>query len=81
MTKNMTRKKKAKRPEQEGDVIGISHATGAIPHANIIPGGHPRGIEIERDRDQGLDDVPQGSGATSIDMGAGGEGNAVKRRH
>jgi len=76
----MPNKKKSKRPEQEGDVIGISHAKGPIPHGNIIPGGHPRGVEIERARDQGLDDVPQGTGATSIDMGAGGEGNAVRRR-
>ena len=71
-------KKSANQPEQEGDVLGISHATASIPRNNVGKGGHPEGIEIDTHKSGGSD-VPQRSGATSIDMGAGGEGNAIKR--
>jgi hypothetical protein len=64
-------------PEQPGDILGISHATGQIPHEHVRPGGHPEGIDV-RDPDA-TRDLPQTPGATSIDMGAGGEGNAIKR--
>jgi hypothetical protein len=74
--------KKSKKPEQEGDVLGISHATGSIPHTNVPTGGHPQGIEIEpnQGRASASGSTPQRSGATGIDMGAGGEGTDVARK-
>ena len=73
----MPRKKK-ERQMQEGDVLGISNATGDIPRATPDRSGNPRGIELDEDR-PGSRDVGQSSGATSIDIGSGGEGNSVKR--
>ena len=75
----MSRRKR--KPEQVGDVIGISHPTGPIPHENVWKGGHPRGIELEDDTGTpGLRDVPQRSGATSADLGGAGQGNSARRR-
>jgi hypothetical protein len=73
----MARKKKD-RHLQQGDVLGISNATADIPRATTDRGGHPRGIELDEDR-PGSRDVEQAPGATSIDMGSGGEGNAIRR--
>jgi hypothetical protein len=75
-----TKKQKA---EQEGDVLGISQSTGSIPTGNIRKGGHPEGIEIDtRSKvDRPAKNLPHGSGATSIDMGAGGEGNDIEETH
>jgi len=73
--------KKRRKPDQEGDVIGISHPRAPIPHENIRKGGHPQGIEIEADTGTpGLRDVPQRSGATSSDLGGAGQGNATNRK-
>jgi len=72
-------KKQEQEPEQEGDVLGISQSTGSIPHDNIRKGGHPEGIELDTlaHPDRPSRNLPRGSGATSIDMGAGGEGNDI----
>ncbi len=64
-------------PKRQGDILGISDATGEIPQATDDKGGHPEGIEVGRDR-PGSRDVQRGPGATSIDMGSGGEGHAIK---
>jgi hypothetical protein len=71
-------RKKRDRQMQEGDILGISNTTADIPRATPDRGGHPRGIELDDDR-PGSRDVGQSPGATSIDMGSGGEGNSVKR--
>jgi hypothetical protein len=62
-------------PKHEGDVLGISDATpdGTIPRPAKKGSGAVEGIDV-RDRATGIGDVPQRSGATGIDMGAGGEG-------
>jgi hypothetical protein len=64
-------------PKHEGDVLGISDAggTATIPTARPAK-STPKGIEV-RERATGIGDVPQRSGATGIDMGAGGEGTDV----
>jgi hypothetical protein len=67
--------KKSEKVKQQGDVLGISNATAPIPRHNVGKGGHPEGIELDKKKRNPLRDVPQRSGATSIDMGAGGEGN------
>jgi hypothetical protein len=73
-------KKRQRKPDQEGDVIGISHPTGSIPHENIGKGGHPKGIELEEDQGTpGLRDVPQRSGATGADLGGAGQGTAPRK--
>jgi hypothetical protein len=66
---------------QEGDVLGISQSPGSIPRENVPRGGHPAGIELERNDEQrpGTRDLPRGSGATGIDMGGGGEGTDIKQ--
>ncbi len=64
--------------KEQGDVLGISRSPGRIPQATRDHGGHPRGIDVRKQR-HGSADVHQGPGATSIDMGAGGEGNAIER--
>jgi len=72
------RKNRARQePKREGDVLGISDAgrTATIPTARPAK-RTPKGIEV-RDHASGIDDVPQRSGATGIDMGAGGEGTDV----
>ena len=64
------------RSKAPGDVLGISRASGEIPHDHVRSGGHPEGIEVGvADRNA----IRQKTGATSIDMGAGGEGHAIKR--
>ena len=75
----MPQRKHSKKPEQMGDVIGISHAKGSIPQHKTGTGGHPDGIDVRREG-HSIQDLNQGPGATSIDMGAAGEGNTVKRR-
>jgi hypothetical protein len=74
--------KRNKKRDQEGDVIGISHATGKVPPATSDKGGHPRGIDVVPEPEAaGMRELEQGShGATSIDMGAGGNGNGINRR-
>ena len=62
--------------KHEGDILGISDAN---PDVHIpVKGGSDsvEGIEV-RDRATGIGDVPQRSGATGIDMGAGGEGTDI----
>jgi len=77
----MARHKRARKPEQVGDVIGISHPKGKIPPATADKGGHPAGIDVIPEPERaGIRDLEQGHGATSIDMGAGGTGNSVARR-
>jgi hypothetical protein len=63
------------KPEREGDVLGISDtpAEVEIPRATSDTGGHPKGIDVRR-RTTGTADLKQSSGATGIDMGAGGSG-------
>lgn len=63
----------------EGDILGISGATRPIPQATKKKGGNPKGIEIGKSDTPGAGDVEQSPGATSIDMGAGGEGHKVDR--
>jgi hypothetical protein len=64
--------------KRKGDVLGISDAPPdvAIPRATDDRGGHPEGIEVrpERKRHWGNEDIQPSSGATGIDMGAGGTG-------
>jgi hypothetical protein len=70
------------RPEREGDVLGISDADPdvAIPRPEERGSGRPAsGIEV-REHSTGIGDVPRRSGATGIDMGAGGEGTHVASR-
>jgi len=67
------------RDKQEGDVLGISRATADIPRATPDRGGNPAGIELDEER-PGSREVRPKRGATSIDMGAGGEGHDVKHR-
>ena len=66
------------KPRQQGDVLGISHATGSIPHDNVPKGGHPAGIELDSTNEKSGRNLPRGSGATGIDMGAGGEGTDIE---
>lgn len=70
--------KKDNKPSRTGDVLGISDAPTdvEIPRATDDRGGHPEGIEVrgERPRHWGTEDIPPSSGATGIDMGAGGTG-------
>jgi hypothetical protein len=74
-------KKRKRKPDQVGDVIGISHPTGSIPHDHVEKGGHPQGIELEDDHGTpGLRDVPQRSGATGADLGGAGQGNTARRK-
>ncbi len=71
--------KKDKKKEQPGDVLGVSNPGGPkLPHPPS-DGSTPRGIDVreERGRHWGIEDVPQGDGVSSIDMGGGGEGNQV----
>ena len=68
----------ARRRKHEGDILGISDANPDV-HIPTGPGrGAVEGIDV-RERATGIDDVPQRSGATGIDMGAGGEGTDVAR--
>lgn len=64
--------------KHEGDVLGISKAKpdATIPRPAKRGSGAVQGIEV-RDRATGIGDVPQRSGATGIDMGAGGEGTHI----
>jgi hypothetical protein len=71
---------KETKPRQEGDVLGISQSPGSIPRANVPKGGHPAGIELDREHNKpaGTRDLNRGSGATGIDMGSGGEGTDIE---
>lgn len=66
-------------PERLGDVLGISDTPGSveIPRATADRGGHPAGIEV-RQHATGTGDLRQSSGATGIDMGAGGTGTGIE---
>jgi hypothetical protein len=66
------------RPEQEGDVLGISHTKGRLP-IDLTNRDEPvEGIEVDVDADNdALDGSP---GYTGTDMGGGGTGNTVKQR-
>ncbi len=67
------------RKEQPGDVLGISNPGGPkLPHPPS-DGSTPRGIEVrgERPRHWGNEDIPQGDGATGMDMGGGGGGPQI----
>jgi hypothetical protein len=73
-------KKRQRKPDQVGDVIGITHPTGSIPHEHVQTGGHPQGIELEEDQGTpGLRDVPQRSGATGADLGGAGQGTPRRK--
>lgn len=81
MADKHTRQREQK-PEQEGDVLGISQAKGEIPRPRhlVDGGGRPKGIDVGpgADRDDGqLDGSP---GMSSTDMGAGGSGNTIRHR-
>jgi hypothetical protein len=69
------------KPAREGDVLGISDADPdvEIPRATQDRGGNPAGIEVG-ERATGIGDVRRSSGATGIDMGAGGEGTHITSR-
>lgn len=66
-------------PTREGDVLGISDSPPepGVPGVVNRGGGHPQGIEVRRPA-TGIGDVSQHSGATGIDMGGGGEGEAIE---
>jgi hypothetical protein len=65
-------------PEQEGDVLGISHSKGRLPVDLKHRERSPQGIEIDSEQDNdALDGSP---GYTGTDMGAGGTGNTIKSR-
>ncbi len=64
--------------KQQGDVLGISNTPAGTGLPGVTNrGSHPKGIEVGT-RATGIGDVPQRSGATGIDMGAGGEGTDVE---
>jgi hypothetical protein len=65
--------------KREGDVLGISDAEGDLPGPKPREGTRrPKGIEVDPHPES--QDAEPGKGATSIDMGAGGEGHAIRRR-
>lgn len=63
---------------REGDILGLSDTPDEveIPQAAKDRGGHPAGIEV-RGHTRGTGHLKQSSGATAIDMGAGGSGNTI----
>jgi hypothetical protein len=65
-------------PTRAGDVLGISDAAPDPEIAKSVRrgSGRPKGIDV-REPAMGIDDVPQGSGATGIDMGGAGEGTDI----
>lgn len=64
--------------KQQGDILGISNTPAGTGLPGVTNrGSHPQGIEVGT-RATGIGDVPQRSGATGIDMGAGGEGTDVE---
>jgi len=65
-------------PARTGDVLGISETPPEveIPRATEDRGGNPAGIDV-RTPATGSGELKQSSGATSIDMGAGGTGTTV----
>jgi len=64
--------------KHEGDVLGISDAVADLPGPKPRAGTRrPQGIEVEPHPPN--EDVEPGKGATSIDMGSGGEGHAIRR--
>ena len=65
-------------PEQEGDVLGISHTKGRLPIDLKNRDRSPKGIEIDaNENNDALDGSP---GYTGADMGGGGTGNTIKQR-
>ena len=72
------KQKEEDREKHEGDVLGISEAKpdATVPRPAKRGSGAVQGIEV-RDHATGIGDVPQRSGATGIDMGAGGEGTGM----
>jgi hypothetical protein len=75
------------RDKRQGDVLGLGGITGGTPHGSTAA---PESEEARRrrrmregaDHMTGPEDVtdatPRGAGATSIDMGAGGEGTDIE---
>jgi hypothetical protein len=70
----------ANEPVRKGDILGLSDAPPEveIPQASRDRGGSPEGIDV-RDRVTGTKELTAGvgSGATGIDMGAGGSGTDI----
>ena len=66
-------------PARHGDILGITDADPdvEIPRATEDRSGNPKGIEV-RGHATGIGHLKQTSGATAIDMGAGGKGSGVK---
>jgi hypothetical protein len=73
--------RKTDKPAREGDVLGISDvvADGTIERPEDQGDRHVRGIEV-RSHSTGIGDVPHRAGASSIDMGASGEGTGIDAR-
>lgn len=71
--------REAERAKQRGDVIGLGDANpnAKLPGNIRRDGSHPQGIDV-RERATGIGDLSQGTGATGIDMGAGGKGTQTK---
>jgi hypothetical protein len=66
-----------KQTKHEGDILGISDADPSVqlPVTGRRDGRRPAGIEVDVPA-SGIGDVPQRSGANSVDLG-GGEGAPV----
>jgi len=64
--------------EPYGSILGVidSDPQKKLPRAAKDTGGNPRGIDV-RPRTTGTDELRQGSGFTSADMGGAGEGTEV----
>jgi hypothetical protein len=67
------------KPKREGDVLGLSDANPAVP----LPGPPVERGTPSRSREADPDptrhnSLPRTSGATGIDMGAGGTGTSVE---
>ncbi len=76
-TEKLTTRERRRERKHAGDVLGLGTADPNV-HIPTRPGsGSVEGIEV-RDRATGIDDVPQRSGATGIDMGAAGEGTDIR---
>lgn len=62
-----------------GDVLGLSDAPPdvEIPRATQDRGGHPKGIELGRER-RATGELPRIGGPTGASMGAGGSGTDIE---
>jgi hypothetical protein len=73
-------KRKKSEPTVPGDVLGLTDdRTGVkLPHPPS-DGTVPQGIEVrdEYKRHWGTEDLERGTGATGVDMGAGGKGTGI----